>query len=201
MEAPFDLAKTRKSLATLKEEQRRAIGCMVCERLVPNYSRFEEVTGLSGFDALRQALDFAWEHIAGDQIDEAYLANLIVTCEMLIPDSNDFATHTVSMAIDAINATCLLLESFDGRSSEIVADICAVAVDSVDMFIQRTELNSSAQVGIREEQVILEHPLMQRELEQQREDFVDIATTTIDRAFVNHAKAMCAERGGNIVVL
>lgn len=201
MEKAFDLATTRKMLATLPEEHRVAMGVIVCERLVPNFLRFEEATGFSGYDLLKRALDTTWERLAGKQVGSPVLEDLLINCEKLLPDSDDFATTTVSMAIDAVNAVCLMIESFDAASPKTIADICAAAVDTVDMFIQLTALGSSVIIGVNDERLILEHPLMQAELTRQRIDYDTLVrTTAIDAAFVEWAKKVCAQRGGSVSI-
>ena len=199
MERAFNLKATVASLKKLDRARRLLLGAIVAERLVPNYRRFEEATRRSNDAALRGYLDVAWENIGAVEINPVKVHALIAQCEHLMPSVDEQKSDKASMALDAVNAVCCLLEQIMTDSPEKVAEICAAAIDTIDMFLQRHDLVGVDVIDLEAERRILEHPLMQAELSRQRSDLDAVRSIeVIDEDFVQRTRQAARARGSNL---
>lgn len=200
MEEAFDAKALTRNLARLPKLHRLVMGAMVCERLVPNYRYFEEATGRSGYDVLKSALDSVWTQIEEDSFHVESCNQMLMECDKLVPNSEDFSTNTVSMAIDAAASVCALLEAASDTNPEKIAEICTAAVDTVHMYLQSSEFDDRVVFGAEEDAGILVHPLMQLELRRQREDYMRLTEIeVISPAFIANVRNLCNERGGSLM--
>lgn len=175
------------------------MGALVCERLAPNYCRFEEISNWRGYATLRSALDIVWVQISDKRINTDQRDHMLRDCDKLVPSADDFSTNTVSMAIDAAASVCVLLEAISGASPEKIAEICTAAVDTVHMYLQSSEFDDCVVFGSEEDAAILVHPLMQTELKRQREDYQMLAETLdISPEFIANVRRLAEERGSNL---
>lgn len=199
MEKVFDIEMLTKNLAQLPARARLIMGAMVCERLVPNYRRFEEASRWQGYSTLRAALDSVWAQIRAERSDAELCKQMLLDCDKLVPNSEDFSTNTVSMAIDAANSVCVLLEAVSDASPEKIAEICAAAIDTIDVYIQLFEFDGCIEIGPEQERAILVHPLSQAELRRQREDYTRLAGfEVIDSQVIDDLRSLSEKRGSNL---
>lgn len=199
MEQAFNLKATVASLKKLDRACRLLLGAIVVERLVPNYHRFEEATGRNDDVPLRGCLDFVWKNIRSVEIDPVKVYALIAQCELLMPSVEEQRTANAAMALDAVNALCCLLEQIVTDSPEKVAEICAAAIDTIDMFLQRNDLVGVDVIDLEAERRILEHSLMQTELSRQRSDQDALRSIeVIDEDFLQRTKQAARARGSNL---
>jgi uncharacterized protein YjaG (DUF416 family) len=199
MEKAFDRDALTVSMAQLSAWHRLVMGALVCERLVPNYCRFEDVSDWRGYAILRNALDTVWVQIGDKRINTDQRDQMLRDCDKLVPSADEFSTNAVSMAIDAASSVCVLLEAVSDTSPEKISEICTAAVDTIDMYIQRNEFADCVVIGSVEEAAILAHPLMQTELKRQREDYqMLVATFDIGPEFIADVRRLAEERGSNL---
>jgi uncharacterized protein YjaG (DUF416 family) len=136
-----------------------AVSC--CERAFPNYVEFSRRHGWRSADALRLALDEAWEIVEGQEKSE--LTNVKERCEAATPKSDDFPGEDVTAAQEAAFMVTLLLEFCLLRQPNYVKRIAAFARDTVDLYIQLEEGLHPSDPDLEEK--IANHPLMQQELQ------------------------------------
>ena len=142
-----------------------ALAC--AERLLPNYRRFSREHGWGNVQPLREALDLAWAWLDNGSIDAAVAAELCDACEAQAPNTEDFDSLYVSPALDAANAAVAVARLLVEPVVETAVEVATFARDTVDMYVQEIE-GMPANSADLEERIRL-HPMMQRELSDQRE--------------------------------
>lgn len=199
MHYKFDIDRVKKSLADMSRVQRLLIGASACERMLPNYEKFQAEEGWGDTERLREILDMAWGMILDDAVKGLLIHDLLEKCEDLIPDTDSFQNTIVSAALDSSNAVCLLLEAIQSQAVEPVAEILSLSIDTVDMYIQFTALDNVRHIGPEEEKIIHNHYLMQRELDRQYSDIADIKRIgSFDDRSVNEIKHKAIAIGGSL---
>ena len=151
-----------------------AFGAMVCERMYPNYVAFERQQTWGNSSVLRWALDAVWTMLLNDRLEVAVVRQHLASCEEAIPSTDDFPGTSASMALDSATAICDLLDGVETGPLEKVAEICTLAIDSVDRHIQFEDLSSRAAITPADELFIAEHPLMQAELQRQEDQLAKV---------------------------
>lgn len=167
MEQEFNEEFLASQLETLSRFQRLAFLLSCCERLYPNYVAFSKNHAWGEPGVLRNVLDFAWSALEGEDVSER-IDDLIIQCDAVIPDTEDFDSEYVSPALDASVSALLLLKLLKEDSAVKAAEAASLACDTVDMYVQEYENMDSDDPAF--ENLILKHPLMQDELRRQRED-------------------------------
>jgi len=191
----------RNDLEQLSEKGSLVFAAMVCERLLPNFMYFEKEIGSNQGTALRTAVDFIWNAIAASQApNQNVVESLIHECEQLMPDSEKTTSIWTSSAIDAVDLVCSTLEGLSQASENLAMAALNHAIDSVDMYIQFTDLNGRSHIGPEEEQFIAEHVLMQRELNYLKGDFLDLKQIGLNLRLedVERLRFVATSRGGNL---
>lgn len=142
-----------------------ALSC--AERLFPNYLRFSLEHGWGDSQHLRDALDIAWEWLHSGRLDMVAAEQLRESCEKQAPNTEDFDSLYVSPALDAANAAANVAKLLVEPNAEIAVEVATYARDTVDMYVQELEAIPANTFDL-EERIRL-HPMMQRELVNQRE--------------------------------
>ncbi|WP_438023391.1 DUF416 family protein [Sorangium sp. So ce233] len=158
------------SLASLPREALIAFGLSCCERLYPNYVAFKRETGWGEPDVLRKGLDLAWGVLEGfgpshDSVNSAWQE-----VQRAEPETEDFDTILVSSALDAAAAVGLVLKFIEEGGVGTIVEIASLCRDTVDMFVQDQDGLVSNDPKLKER--ILNHRLMQRELQRQQDDLL-----------------------------
>lgn len=187
MESAFNGDALLKRLKQLRDKQQLAFGASCCDRLLPNYLAFQNDTGWGDIEPLQKALDLVWSFLEGQSYSADNIRQLAALCENVAPDSEDFTSLYVSFAQDACFAICGLLDFLLVSDARKIVQAATYAMSSVDLYVQEIENMESNAPDL--EQKILAHPLMQRELKKQREDFENIAQAPILNAdFLVHLR-------------
>jgi hypothetical protein len=142
-----------------------ALAC--AERLLPNFRRFSREHGWGNVQPLREALDLAWAWLENGSIDAAAAAELRDACEEQAPNTEDFDSLYVSPALDAANASVAVAKLLVEPEAETAVEVATLARDTVDMYVQ--EIDGMPANSADLEELIRLHPMMQRELSDQRE--------------------------------
>lgn len=190
----FDPESLKRQLDRLPRSHRTAFGATCCERLLPNYSAFTREVGWGKPQILRAAVDYVWAALASGRVDRGEVDRFIERCDAVIPDTEDFATSSVSAALDAGAAVVETLRSLlDGDTKRIV-DVASFCRDTVDMYIQdRDDLDYKDALF---ETKIAEDPLMRRELARQSEILSELANNSIlDGALLKRLRDESADSG------
>jgi uncharacterized protein YjaG (DUF416 family) len=177
MESAFDSNVLEQKLSSLDRLRQLAFGVSCCERLVPNYLAFQIDAGWGDIKPIREALDLVWSSLEGQLYQTENVRQLINHCESVAPNSGDFTSLYVTAAQDACFSVCGLLDFLLDGDVEKVVLAARYATDSVDLFVQEIENMSPSDRAL--EQKILSHPLMQRELENQKADLAKVAQAPI----------------------
>ena len=113
---------------------------------------------------LEETLDAAWTWIESGRLPTNSTA-LLEACDRQDPDPEK-STHPYTWpAVDAACVAAMTLTAIDQLPLTVAA---SVARDTVDTFVQEFLVRDPNVPGYQE--VVLRHPLMQRELRRQRED-------------------------------
>lgn len=194
MESAFSEKRLSKELQLLSEKKQLAFGACCCERIIPNYDAFQMDTNWGDVTPIKQALELVWAMLGNEEIDSTRIQQLLLQCEIVAPDSEDFESLYVSFAQDACFAVCGLLDFLLCSDVGKIVQAASYAMSSVDLYVQEAE-NMDPRDPLLEKK-ILEHPLMQRELAQQRHDLTEISRApSLDNAFLTQLRSSWANHG------
>ncbi len=139
-----------------------AFSATLLERMLPNYSLFCEATDFADPAQYRNSLNAIWEWLAVPKAKINFAAQL-EKVEEAVPDAKDFDNYGVYPAIDVVmslSATILLIQGEDPQGAVVVSKL---SQGGVEAFIE-----ASADFPISEQE-IKQHPLMQWEIDTQKE--------------------------------
>lgn len=194
MERAYDAAALRKKLDLMRDQQQLAFGASCCTRLLPNYLAFLNDTGWGDIKPLRESLALVWAFLEGQAYSAETVKQLTALCEVATPDSDDFTSLYVSFAQDACFSICGLLDFLLGSDAGKIVQAATYATDSVDLYVQEIENMDPNSPDL--ERRILAHPLMQRELQKQRENLESIAQAPIlDASFLTQLRDSSNNKG------
>lgn len=168
MEAKFTDEGISTPLAGARIDQMLVFGALCCERMLPSYPAFVAEASWGDFAPVRRGLDAVWAVIEGGALSEDDRVAFLLACQACVPDSEEFHTTHTAAAQDAAFSVCFLLAFLFEKKLERVVTIARYATDTVDLIVQEQEDMDTSDPD--REQMILEHPLMQQELERQRRD-------------------------------
>ncbi|WP_363796315.1 DUF416 family protein [Lysobacter firmicutimachus] len=190
--AAFDRNALLKKLARLDRWRQLGFGILCCDRLIPNYQNFQQDAEWGDVLFLCRALELARSDLGGIGSDANLVRRLMTECEQLAPSSEDFTALRIASAQDACFAVCSLLEHLVDGGVERIVTIATYATDSVDLYVQETE--GMDPDDARLEAGILEHPLMQQELDRQHCDLELVSRSALSRADL--ARAISTDSSG-----
>jgi uncharacterized protein YjaG (DUF416 family) len=164
----FDRGSLRDELSRMPTRNRAAFAACCAQRMIPNYERFQALSGWGDPSVLRRALDYPWGILSSDAAtDRAGLKRHEAACDTVTPDMDDFGRFDfASAALDAAVAVLGTLRCLETGEVDRAIDAATAARDSVDMHVQELE-------GLEPEDADLEarivaHPLYQREMQHQQ---------------------------------
>ena len=166
MEDPFDEQKLQEKLCVVPIGGQLIFALSCAERMLPNYQRFVQESDFGDVSVLRCALNLGWDWLSGKSIDLGLAEKCREDSENQAPNTEDFSTILVSSALDAANAASIVVDFLLTSNLERVVELATYARDSVDMFVQELEKMQPNARNLEEK--IWLHPLMQRELANQR---------------------------------
>lgn len=142
-------------LQVLPLSAQQAFMAALCERLLPNYTLYEQTTGQGDGHTLRTVLNLVWERLSvpNASIDFARQAEKLAECEPPAEDESFGARR----ALDAVVSISALLDTLQGDSPEAVLDVSRTSRAGVRAFIELTEGEEDAQTLAL---LIRDHPLM-----------------------------------------
>lgn len=194
MLSAFDSKALQARLTRLDRKQRLAFGASCCERLLPNYSAFQQDTGWGDIFPVRRALDFVWSFLYRESIDLEDAERITAACEAVAPSSDDFESLYVTAAQDACFAVCSLVDCLRQDDVERIVQVATYATDSVDLYVQ--EVENMAANDPQLEQKILAHRLMQRELSTQEQTLALIEQSpSVSSELLDQIKALWNNEG------
>lgn len=174
VEPAFDPAYVKRECQKLTREGRLAFALSCAERTYPNYITFAHEHKWGNPDAIRRALDIAWDSLEGTHHDAKEIESARIAVRQVEPDTDDFESAYVSPALDAAVIAEVVLSLLEQDDVELISQIASLCRDSVDMYVQSTGMIAPSSLD-REVQII-HHPLMQHELRRQREELSRLAS-------------------------
>lgn len=139
-----------------------AFSATLLERMLPNYVLFCEATEFADPAQYRNTLNAIWEWLAVPKAKINFTVQL-EKIEELVPDASDFDNYGVYPAIDvamSMSATILLIQGEDPQGAVVVSKL---SQGGVEAFIEASAEQIITDLEIKQ------HPLMQWEIETQKE--------------------------------
>jgi uncharacterized protein YjaG (DUF416 family) len=171
----------RNALATLLPWKQIAFMACCCERMLPNYRKFNSETGFGNPDVLAYALDIVWNWIESDKI-QCEIATLVMECEQQAPTTFDFSSPFTSAALDVANAIASTVEAIGDPTEDRAIEVASLSRDTVDLFVQQVDNLDPNATDL--ESKILGNAYMQDELRNQRKDLEKLISLSSDRCLV-----------------
>lgn len=169
-----------------------AFSATLLERMLPNYTLFCEATEFADPAQYRNSLNAIWEWLAVPKAKINFSAQL-EKVESAVPDASDFDNYGVYPAIDvamSMSAIILLIQEEDLQGAVVVSKL---SQGTVEAFIE-----ASAEEDITDLE-IKQHPLMQWEIETQKELLVLLENSRKNAETCKQLKQLaCAEGMSNI---
>lgn len=175
----FDEDALRVKLRSMRDWQIIAFILLCCERMLPNFDRFSKETQFGDILILRKVVDAAWTYLGSGRYP-SNLEYLIDSVKLQAPNTELFSSRLSSSALDAANATEVLLLSLESPNVESAVEVACLSRDTVDMFVQ-IERSLDPNSAALEDEINFD-TLMQQELVRQSEDIDQIKKLT-DRSY------------------
>ena len=147
-------------LRHLNRREQLAFMAALCERLVPNYVLYVQMTGQGDVRGLRVILDLVWEalQVREARIDFARQAEKLAELEP--PGEDD--SFGARRATETVVALAALLDALQGGAPEAPLEASQVSRNGVQAFIEMTEGRDDDDAE-RNAARLREHPLMEEE--------------------------------------
>ena len=139
-----------------------AFAATLLERMLPNYTLFCEVTDFADPSLYRNSLDSIWDWLSSPKAKINFAAQL-EKIETAVPDAANFDNYGVYPALDvamSMTAIILLIQGEDPQGAVVVSKL---SQGGVEAFIEATAESEISEADIKA------HPLMQWEIEMQKE--------------------------------
>ena len=152
-------------LGNLNRRQQLAFMAALCERLMPNYTLYAQMTEQGDAQGLRVILDLVWEAllVRDARIDFARQAEKLA--EMEPPADDD--SFGARRAVETVVALSALLDALQGEAADASHEVSQVSRNGVQAFIEMTE-GSDEDDAERNATRIRQHPLMNEEFDFQQ---------------------------------
>lgn len=142
------------------------LGATLVQRMLPNYQLFSETTGFGDTHVLQSALAVMWERIVSRKVVIDF-EKQIEKVEPCVPELNDFDMVGVYPAIDTATALISLIQGVEEEDGKYLVDVSKISQASVSKMIEfelASEMDTTSNEIMIENQQIREHPLMQYEM-------------------------------------
>lgn len=147
-------------LRRLSRRQQLAFMAALCERLMPNYALYAQMTERGDTHGLRVILDLVWEalQVREARIDFARQAEKLAELEP--PEDDD--SFGARRAVETVVALSALLDAVQGEAPEVALEVSQVSRNGVQAFIEMTEGRDEDDAE-RNAARLRAHPLMDEE--------------------------------------
>ena len=172
----------------LKDWQAVAFSATLLERMLPNYTLFCEVTDFADPAQYRNTLNAIWDWLASPKSKINFSVQL-EKVEELVPDAANFDNYGVYPALDvamSMSATILLILGDDPQGAVVVSKL---SQGGVEAFIEASHQTP------QEPQEIKLNPLMQWEIETQKELLVLLKENSKSAETCKKLKAFAVSEG------
>ncbi|MEP1447961.1 MAG: YjaG family protein [Paraglaciecola sp.] len=165
-----------------------AFSATLLERMLPNYVLFCDATEFADPAQYRNSLNAIWEWLAVPKAKINFTAQL-EKIEELVPDASDFDNYGVYPAIDvamSMSACILLIQGEDPQGAVVVSKL---SQGGVEAFIEASTDKNISEMEIKQ------HPLMQWEIETQRELLIFLSKCPKNSDSCKHLKQLATSEG------
>ncbi|MFQ3790386.1 YjaG family protein [Halomonas sp. A29] len=152
-------------LQALSPRQQQAFMAALCERLLPNYVLYAQMTGAGNPAGVKAILDLVWEQLAVREARIDFERQAEKLAELEPPADDD--SFGARRAVEVVVALSSLLDTLRGESPDAVLEVSRISKGGVRAFVELTEGEENAS---KLSQLVREHPLMADE-----NDFQDAA--------------------------
>ena len=166
----FNEIELANRLSALPRQKMIGFAAACAERLLPAYDRYSEKAALRTEDSMvyRRALETIWSHLLDREPDVKDLGKLANNCFISIPSEDDAWRQGEPYAEDAGAVVTFAVRAYSSDVPENAVHAARRVYEAVDNFVtSRNEANGISHI---DEQKVLAHPLIQRELGRQRYD-------------------------------
>ncbi len=157
-------------LQALSPRQQQAFMAALCERLLPNYALYAQMTGAGNPAGLRAILDLVWEQLAVREARIDFERQAEKLAELEPPSDND--SFGARRAVEVVVALTSLFDTLRGGSPDAVLEVSRISKGGVRAFIEMTEGEEDASKLAK---LVREHPLMADE-----NDFQDAVLEAVE---------------------
>ena len=142
------------------------LGLYLCERMLPNYQLFHQVTGFGDPEPLRGALNALWDWSWQPTKVKVNVARWQEKVDDVTPSEHGHDMLGVYPAMDACTALSTLLQGLLDKQGSYLVDVAKVSQASVAKFLELTE---SADLSAEARQQLLrDHDLTHYEIDVQQ---------------------------------
>ena len=172
------------------------LGLYLCERMLPNYQLFHQVTGFGDPEPLRGALNALWDWSWQPTKVKVNVARWQEKVDDVTPSEHGHDMLGVYPAMDACTALSTLLQGLLDKEGSYLVDVAKVSQASVAKFLELTEgADLSAEAR---QQLLLDHDLTHYEIDVQQAvlnylEAVAPAAPLPSQTIVQQMRAMLAE--------
>jgi hypothetical protein len=159
-------------LSELAPGKQLAFALLILERMLPRMSVFCKDTGVDD-SCCSQARDVAWGDLEDGSKRHALYRSLNKACLKNAPDTEDFTHEMTSDALNAFLTISEIMEFMSDGSFDHIAYISTLATDSVFLYVG--DLDPALVTTPERVDQIASHPLMQQELQREKEDIKFLA--------------------------
>ena len=185
---------TFQRIRAMETEKQSLFALYLCERMLPNYEFFHQLTGFGELKPLRGALNALWDRHANPKHSKINAERWQEKVDEVTPSEYGHDMLGVYPAMDACTAISTLLQGVLDKDSKNFVDVAKVSQASVAKFI---ELNIADEVPAEQlREAVNQHELYQYEVEMQQAmlNYLE-AQPTVTKALVNQLKQMVADEG------
>lgn len=159
----------KKEMLSVSDKGRVLFAVLVCEKLYPNYMRFQDLNNWGDHNVLKESISIMHQYLFKPELfktDE--IKELIERIDLITPNTEEFTDITTSFALDACNSIYDTLNYLVDKDIEHVVDVATYARDTVDMFVQeKSDLKSNdpgLEIKIENDQFMIAEKMRQRKL-------------------------------------
>ena len=163
----FSERSLKRDLESLNTVKQAAFGASCCDRLLPNYRLYQADESTGSIIPLLAATSRIWDWIQGAPVTRKEIKALSDDCMRVAPDIDESKSVYSVYALFSCGAICAVLDFIKSQRVSSIVIAAGNVTDSIDNFVQVIE--KMAKDSDQREQLILSHPLMQKELRSQRD--------------------------------
>jgi len=157
---------TSQQVQSLSWQQQIVLALYLCERMLPNYQFFHQITAFGDSKPLRGALNACWDDLLQGGKSKVNYSRWQEKVDDVTPSEYGHDMLGVYPAMDACTAISTMLQGLIDKAPDNLTDVAKVSEACVVKFI---ELNDAEQVPAAElQQYVAEHELYQYELAMQQ---------------------------------